>query len=153
VNAMNRTTTTLVFFLALILLAPQEACDLKNSTSQQFARYIGKWTLLKSSDPSDSLFYRTSWISLAADSTFRSNTSFFWNPDTQKNSPLAGTWAVSEISGIIFHDPDVEGTVIITLTVDKTRCSWDLYGNGTQDSTMRWNVRNGEWQYSWTMSN
>jgi hypothetical protein len=112
-------------------------------------KYVGKWKLIASSFPIDSVLLNSSWIDLRKDQTFYCNTSFFWKTDTLRFQPSQGTWSVSAVTDMPFSHRAEQGTYI-SLQVDSTLRSWSLSGNGTSDGAMTWYKEN-DWtfQYDW----
>lgn len=118
---------------------PTDASENKKIAEDAMKKFSGKWMLTYSSDHQDSSFINSSWIELRGDSTFSSNTSFFWREYALNIQPLQGRWWTVYITPNKYNDPS---GLQIYLKVESALKVWWLEGNGTRDSTMTWADQN-----------
>ncbi|MEW5798390.1 MAG: hypothetical protein AB1728_05235 [Bacteroidota bacterium] len=107
--------------------------EFRETAETAFKKFTGKWKVTYSSDSQDSSFINSAWIDLRADSTFSSNTSFFWREYALNIQPLQGRWWTTRDAGSV---------MLIQLTIESKYKSWNIEGNGTHDSTMVWADQN-----------
>jgi len=151
VKCMKRIINILKLAIPISTLLLLQHCGITDAEKNAEANFSGKWTLVKSDNPSDTSYLNSSWITLNKDSLFQSNTSFFWNKDSLKARPLNGRWIIQINSSIIYNDQGE--TTFIDLTADSTTRGWVISGNGTKDGTMFWYSSISGWHYTWTAVN
>lgn len=135
--------SSLLFIVQIVVLligslffaggCPNEPSETPETAEAAFKKFTGKWKVTYSSDSQDSSFINSAWIDLHADSTFSSNTSFFWREFALNIQPLQGRWWTTR---------DASTGMLIQLTIESKYKSWNIEGNGTRDSTMIWADRN-----------
>jgi|GEM_PF-3846221 len=130
---------------------PVEPADEEKIEKDAFEQYTGRWKLVYAEYPIDTPFVNIARIELKSDSTFYSNTAFFWyrTNDTLRYQSLYGRWNTSYT--VRDNDEGPSGPSI-SLTVYSTTQYWGLWGGGTKDSTMEWRDNfNMQRMYSWKL--
>ncbi|MBI2430124.1 MAG: hypothetical protein HYV29_15255 [Ignavibacteriales bacterium] len=123
---------------------PNEPTETRETAEAAFKKFTGKWRVAYSSDSQDSSFINSAWIDLRADSTFSSNTSFFWREYALNIQPLQGRWLTMRQTG------ESGSAMLIELVIEPSYKFWQIDGNGKQDSTMTWSDRStSAVQYRW----
>ena len=134
-------------FLFCIFIVGSCGVNTPDEEKHLFTQFVGRWKLVYSYYPSDSVLIYSSRITLQADSLFYCTTSVFWRDDSLKFHPSSGKWTVSD------NGFTLGGTSLtLSLKIDTLTDLWNLKG-GTQDSMMYWSTLLQGRMYSWKLDN
>lgn len=143
-SVLLRTAAFMLLFGSCTAFTPEEKIR---------TQYTGKWLLVWSSDPDDSLLLHSGWISLQSDSQFYCNGSFFWRKDSLRTEPSLGKWTAGIFSAAFpmspSHDPSTWES--FKLIIGRKTQYWLLQGKGSQDSTLKWYNTYDSLCYSWRL--
>jgi hypothetical protein len=146
-----RKSAALILTAAFVLLLG--SCTAFTPEEKIRTQYAGKWLLVWSSDPNDSLLLQSGWIALQADSQFYCNSSFFWRKDSLRTEPSLGKWTAGIFSAAfpMSHQQDPSTWESFKLIIGRKTQYWLLRGQGRQDSTLKWYNTYDSLCYSWRL--